>query len=328
MNILLSTIGRRSYLARYFRETSYSSVKVLGTTDRHNAENEFTSGLFACDKGFLVPSVLHEDYINMLLGLCERENVRMITSLYDLDSQEISKHLDKFRNIGVTAFISSQQVNKICFDKYETYLFLKENNFKTPATFLSIDDYKRSGLDYPVMVKPRCGFASIGLHIVVNDEELKSYFKPDIHVIQEFIKAQEHSFDIFCDLDGRVLSCVVKRKIRMRAGETDQAITVKNSRLLELAVKVGEALRPTGPLDVDLFISGEDVYILEFNPRFGGGYPLSHAAGVNFPQLMLDIASGKQLEPNIGDYTDNLVMIKESNAQIFSLSEANRVLCT
>ena len=325
MNILLSTIGRRSYLARYFRETLYSPVNVIGTTDRHNADKEFTVGLFACDKGFLVPSVLHEDYINTLLGICERENVQIITSLFDLDSLEISKHLDRFRNIGVTAFISSQQVNKICFDKYETYLFLIENNFKTPATFLSIDDYMRSGLNYPVMVKPRCGFASIGLNIVVNDEELNAYFKPDTHIIQELIQGQEHSFDIFSDLEGRVLSCVIKRKIRMRAGETDQAITIKNSRLIELAVKLGETLRSTGPLDVDFFISGDDYYILEFNPRFGGGYPLSHAAGANFPQLMLDIISGKQLEPNIGNYTDNLVMIKDSHARIFSLSEASRL---
>jgi carbamoyl-phosphate synthase large subunit len=97
----------------------------------------------------------------------------------------------------------------------------------------------------------------------------------------------------------------------MRAGETDQAITVRDSKLLEIAVMVGESLGHAGPLDVDLFVSENRVHILEFNPRFGGGYPLSHAAGARFPELMIDMAQGNNPKPIIGQYQEDLVMMKD-----------------
>jgi carbamoyl-phosphate synthase large subunit len=308
MNILLSTIGRRSYLADFFRAAG--ADKVIGTTDRHGLDSEFTVGLLNCDKCCILPSIKSPDYVDTVLELCKAENVKMISSLFDQDCHVLSGHLGQFRSLGVTPFLPSTEVSDICFDKVRTDRFLRESGFGSPETFTSVESFRASKIGFPVILKPRFGFASLNIFIARNERELAGCFDPDVHIIQEAMRGQEYSFDILSNLEGKVVSCVVKRKLKMRAGETDQAITVRDDRLLGLAVKVGESLGHTGPLDVDLFVSRDEVHILEFNPRFGGGYPLSHAAGARFPELMMDMACGNSPESIIGQYQENIVMMK------------------
>jgi carbamoyl-phosphate synthase large subunit len=47
---------------------------------------------------------------------------------------------------------------------------------------------------------------------------------------------------------------------------------------------------------VDVFWDGEKAYILEFNPRFGGGYPFSHIAGVNLPKAIVAWLQNKPVD--------------------------------
>jgi carbamoyl-phosphate synthase large subunit len=74
----------------------------------------------------------------------------------------------------------------------------------------------------------------------------------------------------------------------MRSGETDIAITLKNEILEKLGEKLSKSLKHTGNLDVDVFFDGKTPYILELNPRFGGGYPFTHLAGGNVVMAYID----------------------------------------
>ena len=60
-----------------------------------------------------------------------------------------------------------------------------------------------------------------------------------------------------------------------------------------------------GNLDIDCFNIGKEFYILEMNCRFGGQYPFSHLAGVNFPKAILQLIQNEKvddyiLKPNFG----------------------------
>lgn len=312
MNILLSTIGRRSYIADFFKQVSPQAIQVIGTTDRHDIDSEFTVGLLSCDRGYIVPSIANRDYVDAILDICRKEKIDLVCSLFDQDCHILSNHLDRFRELGVVPLLPGRKVSEICFDKILTDRFLVDAGVGSPATFSSIDAFQASGIAYPVVVKPRFGFASLNMFFAKNERELLGCFDPEVHIIQETLGGHEYSFDILNDLQGKVLSCVVKRKLKMRAGETDQAITVRDDRLLELAVFLGERLGHAGPLDVDLFVSDEGaVHVLEFNPRFGGGYPISHAAGARFPELIVEMARGGSPQPIIGQYQENIVMMKD-----------------
>lgn len=106
-------------------------------------------------------------------------------------------------------------------------------------------------------------------------------------LIQEKIEGQEYGLDIINDLDCHYQNTIPKRKGAMRSGETDFAETVDNEDLKGLGERISSLLKHRGNLDMDVFEAGGKYYILEMNPRFGGGYPFSHAAGANFPKFPL-----------------------------------------
>ena len=54
-----------------------------------------------------------------------------------------------------------------------------------------------------------------------------------------------------------------------------------------------------GNLDVDVFEKDGNYYVLELNPRFGGGFPCSYEAGVNPPKAILKWLNGEPIDPSI-----------------------------
>lgn len=311
MNILFSCIGRRGYIAEYFREYLAPSDRIIGTSN-----SRWISGFRFCDLGVILPDILSSGYIPTLIKLCREQNVRALLSFADPDINVISQHLDEFYATGVLPVIPGPDVNDVCFDKYRTYLFFKDNGFNTPETYVDINKALRAintgKLAFPLIVKPRCGSASHNLFKARNLQELDIFFHyaPDM-LVQETIAGQEYGFDICNDLQGHVVSVVPRRKLAMRSGETDIAETCSDRSLIDLGLHLGKKLGHVGPLDVDFIVQGERAFILELNPRFGGGYPLSHLAGTNFPLLILKMIEGEKVAPQIGKFSSGVIMMKE-----------------
>ena len=118
-------------------------------------------------------------------------------------------------------------------------------------------------------------------------------------IFQEFLNGEEFGADIINDLNGLFRNVVIRRKIAMRAGETDIAEIVENKKISYELERLGKLSHHIGNLDCDIFLVGDDVYILEMNARFGGGYPFSHMAGCNLPLAIVNWASGKDVTTDI-----------------------------
>ena len=85
----------------------------------------------------------------------------------------------------------------------------------------------------------------------------------------------------------------------MRAGETDKAQTVDNAEIRAIGCTLGRNLKHIGNLDVDVFEKDGKYYVLELNPRFGGGFPFSYEAGVNFPKAIIEWLKGNEVDDQI-----------------------------
>ncbi|MCK5535944.1 MAG: ATP-grasp domain-containing protein [Bacteroidales bacterium] len=329
MNILLSCVGRRSYLVDYFKKALIQEQGiVIGTNSV-----AFTAGMFACDKSFVVPEVTNKDYIPTLLDIAMRENVSMIVSLFDIDLLYLAKSKDMFSQHGITIVVSSEEVIDIANDKWKTYAFLKENNIKTPTTFIcfkeALNALKRDKLKYPVYVKPRFGMGSIGVYKADDENELSFFYNyvkkqikqsylnklssenlDEVVLIQENIHGVEYGIDIFNNLEGQHLISVVKEKIAMRFGETDASIVVNVPDLSTLSLKISTILKHVGNLDIDVLFDGNDYYVLEMNARFGGGFPFSYLAGADFPKMLIKMLKNEKINiPNIKEGTRSLKSI-------------------
>lgn len=314
MNILLTSVGRRSYLVDYFREA------LMGGGHIHVGNSTAISPAFSrADYSVVTPLIYDEAYIPFLKTYCLQHRIDVILPLFDVDLPILAKHKDEFETIGVRVVVSDENVIRICNDKWNTYCFLKENGFHMPQTFLTIASaihaVEAGTLCYPLFVKPRFGMGSIGvlradnaaeLNVIygkvwnaIRDSYLKYESEKDIEqavLIQEALSGQEYGLDVINDLHGKYQNTIVKRKIAMRAGETDCAVTEKNAQMEAVGYALSEKLGHIANLDVDVFYNGKDAFVLELNARFGGGYPFSHLAGVNLPRAIIDWLEGRETD--------------------------------
>lgn len=94
-------------------------------------------------------------------------------------------------------------------------------------------------------------------------------------------------------------------------GETYRAVSVAREEFAGTAAALAEALRPTGPVDVDLIRTpdGRDS-VIDVNPRFGGGYAFSHMAGADVPLHYVQALAGRTVREDCLSYAPGLVAAK------------------
>ncbi len=310
MNILFTCAGRRTYLLKYFKENLTDKDLVVATDMQMSAP-----ALQVADVRIKAPAVYDPSYVDFTIGICKQYSITALISLNDLELPILSEHKKRFEEVGTTVIVSDKNVIDIAFDKYKTAQWIKEQGLEVPKTYVRLDDVKMAlevgEISFPLFLKPRWGSGSIGLETVDDEEELgivynllrkkiKKTFLATASVgeeyilIQEKLKGEEYGLDVMNDLNCRNVGVSVKQKLAMRSGETDKAITVDNSEVRAIGETIGRALGHIGNLDVDVMRRANGDYcVLELNPRFGGGYPFSHEAGVNMPKAIIEWLNGR-----------------------------------
>ena len=114
----------------------------------------------------------------------------------------------------------------------------------------------------------------------------------------------------------RSVSIFTKKKLKMRAGETDKAVSFKDERLFLLIERFVTEAGYRGQIDIDLFDIGGEYYISEVNPRFGGGYPHAYECGCDHTKLILNNLRGIPNEKQIGAYHEGIYMMKHNEVTI------------
>lgn len=201
-------------------------------------------------------------------------------------------------------------------DKYLTYQFALQNGLGTPFVCLSVEEaiakIDSKTIKWPLLVKPRKGSASINITCCSDRLQLEAAVEstPD-PMIQEHVEGTEFGYDLFGDADFRPISVFCKKKLGMRAGETDKAISTSDSRLIGFGKKLLGSIKLLGPADVDVIVASDGPKLLEINPRFGGGYPCSHLAGADFCGKIVLLGRRQPLTPELDSCPEGVCMLKQ-----------------
>jgi len=329
MNILFTSVGRRGYLLEYFREA------LLGRGEVHAANSSSEAPAFySADKTVITPLIYSEDYIDFIFDYCLSEDIRAIIPLFDIDIPILAAQNDRFSEAGIKLIVPPLDKAIICNDKLKTTNFLRERGYLTPDTFVSLDSVyeaiDRKEINFPLIIKPRWGMGSIGVQRAFNLDELRIMFSivcrevfttylkyesaTDIDeavIVQNMLPGQEFGLDVVNDLDGKYIATFVKRKVAMRSGETDIAKIENNKDLIDLGEKISGDIGHLGNLDIDVFKDGDQIYILELNARFGGGYPFSHLAGADVPRAIVSWLMGESIKSDWLTVTDKTLGFKD-----------------
>lgn len=321
MNILILSAGTRNKIVQYFKKEVGTEGKVVATDCSNLAP-----AVYDADKFYLVPRITAPGYLEHILDICKKEQIDGVFSLIDPELSMLAKEKDKFLEIGVTPIVSPYDLVETCFDKYKMYQMLCGMQIPTGKCFVKKEAFyqalAKGEVSYPVFIKPVKGSASININKVNSKEEVELLFHLyDDLMIQEYMDGQEYGADVYIDmLSGKCTSIFVKKKIKMRAGETDKSVSFKDEKLFAMLRDFVERCGFRGMIDIDIFEIGGIYYISEVNPRFGGGYPHAYACGVNMPkQVALNLA-GRENEVTIGNYLEYICMMKYNEIAIEDMS--------
>lgn len=335
MNILLTSVGRRSYLVKYFK-------KALGENGEVHVSNSssITPAFMYADKSTVTPLIYKNEYIPFLMDYCIKNKIKAIIPLFDIDLHILSVNKRVFEKIGVQEIVSDENVINICNDKWESYKFLFNNGLNVPKTYITLESaleaIKKQEIQFPVMIKPRWGMGSIAVFEVENQEELEVLYKKAIAIIkssylkyesykdldksvlvQEKLFGQEYGLDVINNLYCEYQNTIVKKKYAMRSGETDCAETINCPILKELGQSLSKKLHHIANLDVDVFLDRDIPYILEMNARFGGGYPFSHMSGINLPLAIVKWLRGEEVDKSL--LTEHVGVLTHKDIQIVKI---------
>lgn len=321
MNILILSAGTRNKIVQYFRKELEGKGRVIATDC-----SKIAPAIYEADNYYIVSRIDEPGYIDEILEICKKENIDTLVSLIDPELSLISENIDKFKNIGVEPVISDYQKVEMCFDKYDMYKFLTKNGFNTAKTYIDKEmfykDLEANKINFPVFVKPARGSASLNINKVNNKEELEMVWKQaDNLIIQEFMDGQEYGADCYIDMISKEpVAVFVKKKIKMRAGETDKSVSVKDEKLFGLIKNFVRKVGFKGIIDIDIFEINGEYYISEVNPRFGGGYPHAYECGVNIPKMIINNIEGNENKNEIGQYKENMYMMKYNEIKIIEFN--------
>ena len=322
MNILILSAGTRNKVVQYFKRELAGEGKVIASDC-----SDLAPAVYDADKFYLVPRIDEPGYIDVVLDICKKEKVDGVFSLIDPELSLLAKEKERFLAIGTQPIISPYDLVETCLDKYRMYRLLGDMGIPTGRCYVDKEAFYRGvekgDISYPVFVKPVKGSASIHINKVYGEKEVEVLFDLyDDLMIQEFMDGTEYGADVYVDmLSGKCTSIFVKEKIKMRAGETDKSVSVKDGKLFSLIEDFAEKCGFRGMIDIDIFKIGDVYYISEVNPRFGGGYPHAFECGVNMPAQVIRNLKGEKNAEDIGNYEAGICMMKYSEVMIRRLSD-------
>lgn len=317
MNILILSAGTRDKVVQYFKKELAGRGRVIATDC-----SELAPAIYEADEYVIVPRITEPGYLERILEICREKRITGVFSLIDPELSLLAAHREAFLAAGTTPIISDAWAVETCFNKYAMYQTLTKLGLKTGRCFLDIREFLRAveegEMRYPVFLKPVCGSASLNINKVSCREEAELLCRlHDDLMIQEFMDGQEYGADVYIDMiSGEVISIFVKKKIKMRAGETDKSVSYADDALFSLIGDFVKKMGFRGIIDIDLFRVNGEWYISEVNPRFGGGYPHAYACGVNVPAMILNNLEGKANVPTVGAYKAGVAMMKYSEIML------------
>ena len=317
MNILILSAGTRNKIVQYFVKTLNGTGKVIAT-DMSN----LAPAIYEADKYYIVPKLTAPEYLEVVLDICKKEEITGVLSLIDPELSLLAENKERFEAIGTTVIGSSYALCEMSLDKFRMYNWLETHGYRCAKSYMDKEaffaDVDSGLITYPVFVKPARGSASISISKVYDRETVELLFAhEDGLMIQEFLDGQEIGADVYIDMNShRVVSIFTKKKILMRAGETDKAVSFRDEKLFALIKQFAEEAGYAGQIDIDLFHVDGEYFISEVNPRFGGGYPHAYECGCNHMELIVNNLEGKTNEGRIGQYEEGIYMMKYNEVMV------------
>lgn len=311
MKLCITSAGRRVELARSFYDDAQSlgvSLSILAV----DSDPQFSAACEFVDDCKIVPPVNSSRYLPALKEICLSQKIDLVIPTIDPELPILAEARLGLVAQGINIVVSSSEAVSIARDKLRTAEVFASHGIASPRTFLLkhllIEENLLSG---PLVLKRIDGSRSIGLHFIDSPQEAKNLnLDSGSYIAQERCFGPEYTINCYVDQQGKLRAVVPHRRIETRSGEVSKGATERRADLHQLAHQIVKALPGLrGPFCFQAILTKEGPVVFEINARFGGGYPLAHAAGATFGKWLMQEALGIPCTAN-DDWQDGLLMLR------------------
>src|SRR5258707_4036106 len=271
-----------------------------------------------CSESFTYPSPAShlEGFLATVKTECSQRRIGMILPMTELSTSTVLRYGEEFKSLTVP--FAELKAFEAVTDKWRLFKLAQQLNLSIPKTQF-VTDISSLGelcqaLKFPVVLKPhRSIIASRGRWIATSVqyarsvEELKEiaaryeYFNQHPFMIQEYIPGQAEG--VFALFDhGKPIVFFGHRRLRERPPSGGVSVLSEsiepNPEAKRMARAILETVGVHGVAMVQFKVSAEGTpYLMEVNGRFWGSLQLAIDAGVDFPWLLYQLATGKAVDP-------------------------------
>lgn len=284
-NVLVLSAGRRVELVEAFRAELTALIpgaKVFAA----DLSPQLAPACQVADAAFQVPRVTNAEYCDRIIDICVANAIGLVVPTIDTELLMLSERVADFEARGIHLIISSPELVRNCRDKRKTAAFLEKVDIRSPRI------YDTGNLTFPCFAKPYDGSCSVGASIVQSRENLTQEMLDNPRMMYAELIGKDHAeytVDVFYNKRGKMCCLVPRERIEVRGGEVSKGATRKHALYDFLLPRLEAVPGARGCLTFQFFakVNEGSFLAIEINPRFGGGYPLSYAAGANYPGWLI-----------------------------------------
>ena len=307
-NILILSAGRRVELVQSFQQalSKYFSDAIVFTTDLNP---DLSAACQISQKSFKAPHVNSSNYIDYLLDICKHHSIGLVIPTIDTELIVIAKNRFRFESNGIDIVISGLDFVSSCRDKRKTAVIFDKLDISNPII------YKKDSIQFPCFCKPYDGSCSIGAIALESESCLtKELFDNEKNMFMELITKDfsEYTIDAYYDKKNRLKCLVPRERLEVRGGEVSKGVTRKNYVYDYLLTRLDSIDDVVGCITFQVFAnnSTKAIKALEINPRFGGGYPLTNAAGADYADWLIKEYIINEEICFFDDWVEDLLMLR------------------
>ncbi|MPQ97726.1 ATP-grasp domain-containing protein [Modestobacter sp. I12A-02628] len=239
------------------------------------------TGAALATAGFTVPRADHVRFVDALIGVAVEHDVDALIGTVAEELPALAAGADRLRAAGVATWLPETASVEVCCDKAAFARAMRGADVAHPATTDTATGLV--SVPGPWVVKPRAGRGSRGVQLLDSRAAVVDALHRDPSLIaQTRLTGREFTADTLVARDGELLTVVPRWREETKAGISVKGSTFDSVAVTDVVAGALAAVRLTGPANVQGFV-GDDgrATVVEINPRFSGGLPLTLAAGAD-----------------------------------------------
>jgi predicted ATP-grasp superfamily ATP-dependent carboligase len=261
------------------------------------------------------PERTPDGFMEFLLKLDIRDSRNVLLVNDDPCSQLIADNKNELKK-HFLILSSDGELNSIAFDKAKTALTLDKYQVPSPKTYFfnSLEDnLKDTGIDFPLVLKPRSSGGSRGQYFVKNSNELESILNnlgenKLNYIAQEWIPGDVKSLcnlGVLFDENSEpqaVFTCRKLSTVRSKhiyQGIATYYVSEKIPEIIDIGLDFFKKIKWQGLAELEFKFDERDgrYKMFEINPRVWAWIRLPMECGVDFPEIYYNLACGEKVKP-------------------------------